>query len=60
MRPYTVRARLFFFKNDIYNRLRLCRLTRPDLSSPGGPHTVRTSSFAMVGNTVITIDNLRR
>ena len=36
------------------------RLSRPNVSSPGGPHTVRTSSFAMVtsshpGNSVLTV-----
>jgi len=36
------------------------RLTRPEMSSPGGPHSVRTSSFAMVGNMVITVENLKR
>jgi len=36
------------------------KLSRPNVSSPGGPHTVRTSSFAMVGNALITISNLAR
>jgi len=36
------------------------RLTRPSVSSPGGPQAVRTSSFAMVGNAIITIDSLHR
>jgi len=36
------------------------KLSRPNVSSPGGPHTVRTSSFAMVGNALITISSLAR
>jgi len=36
------------------------KLSRPNVSSPGGPHTVRTSSFAMVGNATITISNLAK
>jgi len=36
------------------------RLTRPDIGSPKGPLAVRTSSFKIVGNTTITIDNLKR
>jgi len=36
------------------------KLSRPNVSSPGGPHTVRTSSFAMVGNANITISSLAR
>jgi len=36
------------------------KLSRPNVSSPGGPHTVRTSSFAMVGNALITISNLAK
>ena len=34
------------------------RLARPPVASPGGPHSVRTSSFAMVGQTVITLGSL--
>jgi len=36
------------------------RLTRPSVSSPGGPQAVRTSSFAMVGNSIITMDSIQR
>jgi len=36
------------------------KLSRPNVSSPGGPHTVRTSSFAMVGNALITISSLAK
>jgi len=36
------------------------KLSRPGVSSPGGPHTVRTSSFAMVGHALITIGSLAR
>jgi len=34
------------------------RLARPPVASPGGPQAVRTSSFAMVGQTVITLGSL--
>ena len=34
------------------------RLHRPAVSSPGGPHSVRTSSFAMVGQALVTIHSL--
>jgi actin-binding protein anillin len=34
------------------------RLARPAVSSPGGPHSVRTSSFAMVGQAAVTIGSL--
>jgi actin-binding protein anillin len=36
------------------------RLTRPDVGSPKASLAVRTSSFKVVGNTTITIDNLKR
>ena len=34
------------------------KLARPAVSSPGGPQAVRTSSFAMVGQAVITLGSL--